>query len=577
MTGASSSQAQAQFDTNSLTLLFFGLACFLASLTVIHLLDLLSAWSRRSRRREEDTNEKAIMFQELPNIGRGANPLRQLPSALLTTFRICAFRWTIPLGNGSVMLLSEAVVIAGYVAFLTFLTITNTENYKLAFINKRAALLGASQFPIVIALAGKNNLISYLTGVSHERLNIIHRYAARTVFTMAWVHGAAGLLERVSLKEPSNMAGFIALSAFTLLVLLSLRPIRSIAYEFFLLTHLFLIFLIIGASWYHKPAYAYFYWPSILVLALDKLIRVFRLLYHNTTTRNPAFGDALVEYLSPTTVRLTLRRPMWWLPGQHAYVTLPSISNLPLEAHPFTIASVPEAGKSEQKLVMIIRGQKGFTKKLVNYASGKRYGYVRALIDGPYGCPPDLRTFSTCVLIAGGSGVTYCFAQLLELIRNAHYGTAAVRKIVFVWSIRDSDHLKWILQPLKDALRAAPSSVVIQPLIFVTGWTPGKMSTLTFDIGQDDGPASVRSKKMQFDYSHSTILKMAPGRPNINRILNQEIENTEGPISVDVAGPSGLAKSVRSALRSGVAGPSSVLQGKHPVSLHIETFGMSSS
>lgn len=41
-----------------------------------------------------------------------------------------------------------------------------------------------------------------------------------------------------------------------------------------------------------------------------------------------------------------------------------------------------------------------------------------------------------------------------------------------------------------------------------------------------------------------------------------------------VAGPSALAQSVRSALRSGAVSPLNVLRGAPSVTLHVETFGM---
>jgi ferric-chelate reductase len=54
----------------------------------------------------------------------------------------------------------------------------------------RAALLTVAQLPLVILLAGKNNLIGHVTGVSYERLQVLHRWVARTLFLTATLHGA---------------------------------------------------------------------------------------------------------------------------------------------------------------------------------------------------------------------------------------------------------------------------------------------------------------------------------------------------------------------------------------------------
>ena len=85
---------------------------------------------------------------------------------------------------------------------------------------------------------------------------------------------------------------------------------------------------------------------------------------------------------------------------------VPSVSNIPTEAHPFTIASISDTqdGTAEingKKIVFLIRGRSGFTGRLRDYASRTGLTTIPALIDGPYGYPPDLSDFSTCILIAG--------------------------------------------------------------------------------------------------------------------------------------------------------------------------------
>ena len=76
------------------------------------------------------------------------------------------------------------------------------------------------------------------------------------------------------------------------------------------------------------------------------------------------------------------------------------------ESHPFTIASIPHAldgtdGPAEKEVVFLIRGRSGFTNRLREHASNGVSGTVAAYIDGPYGVPPNLTVFDTCVLIAG--------------------------------------------------------------------------------------------------------------------------------------------------------------------------------
>lgn len=53
----------------------------------------------------------------------------------------------------------------------------------------RATLLSAAQLPLLVLLASKNNIIGYLVGSSYERLQIFHRWVARTLFLTATLHG----------------------------------------------------------------------------------------------------------------------------------------------------------------------------------------------------------------------------------------------------------------------------------------------------------------------------------------------------------------------------------------------------
>lgn len=146
--------------------------------------------------------------------------------------------------------------------------------------------------------------------------------------------------------------------------------------------------------------------------ALDRALRALRIAWNN---RPPFFGGsesslATVELVSKDTIRLTLIRRFNWKPGQHAYITLPTISRLPLEAHPFTIASIPgdprigaSRGSEDNEVVFLIRGRSGMTGRLRHFAMRENCSalMVPAFVDGPYGFPPDLLTFTTNILIAG--------------------------------------------------------------------------------------------------------------------------------------------------------------------------------
>lgn len=53
----------------------------------------------------------------------------------------------------------------------------------------RAGWLTIAQFPLLLLLAGKRNLIGYAVGISYERLQLLHRWVARVMLLTATIHG----------------------------------------------------------------------------------------------------------------------------------------------------------------------------------------------------------------------------------------------------------------------------------------------------------------------------------------------------------------------------------------------------
>ncbi|THH02456.1 hypothetical protein EW026_g465 [Hermanssonia centrifuga] len=515
---------------------------------------------------------------------------RRIPAAFASAFRVAAFRLNVPIGPGSVASVAELLFIFGYIAAIFVLLLVNTEGLNDWFFEDRAAHLASCQLPLIVALAGKNNIISFFTGVSHEKLNILHRAAARTCLILLWIHAisraSSGLPEKFDFTHGWMRCGATGLSAFTLATILSLRPIRNAFFEFFLVSHIALIGIFLVAGYIHTrdPGFGHYIWPALVVWAFDRVLRATRLLWNNRVgiSKDAASSLATVELLSSDTVRLTLRRRFNWKPGQHAYIILPTVSDLPSEAHPFTIASIPNPldgsqGAQEKDVVFLIRGRTGFTGRLRDHANDNGICTVPAYVDGPYGCPPDLTKYTTCILIAGGSGVSYTLPLLLNLVQKSRAGKSAAQRVIFVWSVRDAEHVKWISKLLTEALAAAQStSLVVDPRLYITGASAPSLQLSETDSDKGsisvDSPATEKDSKLGLPaYS---ALRVTHGRPSIRKMLHEEIAASSGPVSVDVAGPSGLSQSVAQALASGYASPLSALKGAPTVTLHTETFGM---
>jgi ferric-chelate reductase len=148
---------------------------------------------------------------------------------------------------------------------------------------------------------------------------------------------------------------------------------------------------------------ALYVWLFIGFWMFDRVGRGVRLFFNRG---RPKPYEAVVEAISQDSIRITLpNRHMTWKAGQHVFLTLPGISRFPLAGHPFTIANIPERDSNGKKkatdLVFYIRAMRGFTRKLQDYAAAHQGCTVFAFVDGPYGIPPPVTTFSTVVLIAG--------------------------------------------------------------------------------------------------------------------------------------------------------------------------------
>ncbi len=251
------------------------------------------------------------------------------------------------------------------------------------------------------------------------------------------------------------LTGVVGSTAFGAIFLFSLRPVRANAFELFLILHICLAALYLTCSYLHQPKYVtyflvfnrlliafyrmgYYIWVAVGFTALDRLHRVFRLIFINC--RNPTPLKAVIEHVSNDAIRITLpNRHINWSAGQHVFLTLPGISNLLFESHPFTIASIREPtprGYKNQPLVFIIRAANGLTRHLCNYAASYPGKPVTVLVDGPYGRPPSVNSFSTVVLLAGGSGVSFTLPLLLDIISAARRNDSPVRRVLFIWSVK---------------------------------------------------------------------------------------------------------------------------------------------
>lgn len=357
----------------------------------------------------------------------------------------------------------------------------------------RAGWLAVAQLPLLILLIGKNNLIGLATGVSYERLNVLHRWVARMMLLLVTLHfgyqavgwDEYGLLKLEWATDTCPPTGIAAYAILLWINLSTLAPFRHMAYEIFVVQHIVTFFGFIIAVVIHLPAlYArvYVYIPVALYL-VDRLVRTLRLVYHNYRP-----GQAFLEAQAGgvTKIRVRNHRIRRWAPGSHVLLSLPRVGFAQL--HPATIASTPTSHGGD--LVFLLRSKSGFTRRLLQSAvnaarraTGEEAAVpaataLTALIDGPYpiggyATAADFAAFDSLLLIAASTGVAFTLPHLLSIAQRASSassrGQLPLRRVEFVWIVRDRACMSWLDEELSAAhATLVKAGVDVSIRIFVT-------------------------------------------------------------------------------------------------------------
>ncbi|KAL1944169.1 hypothetical protein VTO73DRAFT_3354 [Trametes versicolor] len=563
--------------------------------------------------------------------------------AALSLLRIVSFRMRVPFVDMTLLELLLAIVYVGGCLAWSFVPRDNIlprVNLEPATWGGNTGKLAAGQLPLAVVLALKNNPITWLTGIGHERLVPVHRMVSRCIFVLVWLHLVGVYIRSPAqfINEGWKVAGLVGAVAQTITTIFGIKQIRHRYYEVFYSSHVVLILVFLIAVHIHciPVKFDMYMWAVWAIWGFDRLVRASRYILFNLLlpcTR----PKALVECIRAKGLRVTLKRkiPGGWKAGQHAFLAFPKLG---IESHPFTILSVYEKDQasSEAEMVFIIRAMGGQTNTLLDLAMPTGHCELTALVDGPYGHPEDIRPFSTCVFIAGGTGVTYTMARMHQLFRDVLASNACTKRVVFVWAVRTEAESQWILADLAKITALAPQSLSVSVAVFVTGAGSNRATAYLPTLGKDcdlgkalalstlarsdcRSPTSSRVEKedarcdektdegssgsqgsgtctptnTDTDYfgsgaSTPTFTACADaalplsrggitrrsGRPDVRKILEEEITASTGAVAVDVSGPDGLMNAVRSALCQSFTGPAATLRGTPTVMLSVEQFRM---
>lgn len=347
----------------------------------------------------------------------------------------------------------------------------------------RAGMIAVAMMPWIIALSMKANIVTMLTGIGHERLNVLHRWGGYLCLFLSLVHTIPyyvnpiwdqGGLAVFKTYFPNQSyiygTGLAALVPLIFLCVASLPVLRAWMYELFVALHVPVAIVYLGMLFWHCQNYLTS-WNYLFATAAIWLVSyVIRLFYLNWTVPwrlSWLIGEeAAVTLLPENAVKVTIPTQKAWRPGQYVYLRMPGISVF--ENHPFTIASLcsddfpSDYGEKYRDMTLVFRPFGGFTRKVLNAAVEKGpLKTYRAFIDGPYGgMQREMASFDNVVLFAGGSGITAIVSQLLDLIKRMRDGKAVTRRVQVVWALKRPETMQWFQEELRICREFAPPDSV---------------------------------------------------------------------------------------------------------------------
>ncbi|KAI9828317.1 MAG: hypothetical protein M1832_002745 [Thelocarpon impressellum] len=347
----------------------------------------------------------------------------------------------------------------------------------------RAGMLAVAMMPWIVAVSVKANLVSLLTGIGHERLNVLHRWGGYLCLFLSLVHTIPFYVQPVWDRPGWEVfqtyftghtviygTGIASLVPLIWLCVASLPFIRRWMYELFVALHVPVAILYVAMLLWHCHKYLTswnYLWATAAIFLTSYVARLFMLNWSNPWRMSWLIGDeAGVTLLSENAIKVTIPTQTRWRPGQFVYLRMPGISVF--ENHPFTIASLcsgdfpSEYGDGYRDMTLVFKPFGGFTRKVLKTALKKGPDKTyRAYIDGPYGgMRRRLEAFDTVVLVAGGSGITAVVSQLLELVKRMRDGKAVTQSVQVVWAIKRLESMDWFREELRICRENAPPDTV---------------------------------------------------------------------------------------------------------------------
>ncbi|OCF60483.1 ferric-chelate reductase [Kwoniella mangroviensis CBS 10435] len=352
--------------------------------------------------------------------------------------------------------------------------------------SNRPGFIALSQLPVIILLSLKSPLPLpiFLPSLSYEHYNFLHRWAGRTMFISATVHGGMWINQFIRNDEMDQISsdkskrGILSWTLMCMIVITSLKPVRRKCYQLFWIAHVMFFVGFFAAISYHTPYSRPWIYPCAAIYGYDLFVRMLRYRIKDAT-------------LIPVDDTLTMIHipdcDSGWLPTQHIFVRVLKGSGV-FESHPFTITNATST--TDRGIVLYAKTSGDWTRRIHDLARdtgtfevdmdvdddkimeetqgflekeqqtmegnendiGSGFDHpgrkVQVMIDGPYGgLKIDLGQYENILLIGGGSGITFILGSIEECIRlrrSRNGNGPRPRKVDVIWVVRDMSTIQAI-------------------------------------------------------------------------------------------------------------------------------------
>lgn len=186
----------------------------------------------------------------------------------------------------------------------------------------------------------------------------------------------------------------------------------------------------------------------------------------------------------------------------------------------------------DMKIHFVLKPYKGLTAKLrdsiVKTGTGCRE--ITAMMEGPYGEAAPVFQYNTVIFVVGGSGISAALPYMQEYLHpsSSHVSRSTTTKRVHIlWSSRSGPFVRDVVD---SELAAASTNPYVKLDLYVTGSAPSQVKNDTLDLDRFPGGIDLRYE-----------------RPDVKRILHQEVGDSVGTVAIFVCGPATLADDARRA------------------------------